>query len=533
MMATAIILSFLVYSKYFVMRNLFFTILLLLPLFVISQSPQIEPSWDLMPSDGPTNEDETSPVRIVESNNGCYFVSLWSDTMPKIIKFDNDGEILQQIILQNDENTIYSSLTLDKHNDTINVFIMNLVKDNEYSVLIFKHAYLYDDMSMSEQNEIWRKVFEGEIGDNINSASNCIIEMPALIDAEGNRIFFFQALSQNTINVILKFDSKFNIVSEKIYDNEDLGNGLVGIHLMYNADSTQYYMVSYRNDYPYYYFMNVFDIDFNLVEQIPFESNPPVHLQSFVGDWCRNPYDGRIYAFGLVNNPNIKSEIGVFKIDIDNDDVDFLRLSYSNENITNNVNIGNNLCFLPDGKIIGCAIYDVEPFWGYKPDAYYAYIPVFDTNMKKISEWYYSIGYEYNQFLHRIHLTKDNGVILIGDIRFMMDDEIYWEPYIVKFPASAFDTDNIEEAHAHGLKAAIAYPNPGGDVMNIRTALRNTTLLVYDMQGRKVYEQEITDDVTSIDASKWESGTYVWKLGTVNGNEVEGKILESGKWVKE
>ena len=98
--------------------------------------------------------------------------------------------------------------------------------------------------------------------------------------------------------------------------------------------------------------------------------------------------------------------------------------------------------------------------------------------------------------------------------------------HIAKFPASAFVS--IEEAHAHGLKVAVAYPNPGGDVMNVRTSLRDCTLQVYDMQGRMVHQQEITDDVTSVDASSWSSGTYVWELGTENGSG----ILESGKWVK-
>ena len=87
------------------------------------------------------------------------------------------------------------------------------------------------------------------------------------------------------------------------------------------------------------------------------------------------------------------------------------------------------------------------------------------------------------------------------------------------------------EAHAHGLHLAVAYPNPGGDVLNIRTGLRNAVLSVYDIHGRKIHEQEITDDVTSIDASKWQSGTYIWKLGMRN-EELGIKEVEEGKWVK-
>lgn len=67
--------------------------------------------------------------------------------------------------------------------------------------------------------------------------------------------------------------------------------------------------------------------------------------------------------------------------------------------------------------------------------------------------------------------------------------------------------------------------------MNIKTGLQNTILTVYDINGRKIHEQEITDEVTSINASNWNSGTYVWKLGMRN-DELGMKVVESGKWTK-
>ena len=81
------------------------------------------------------------------------------------------------------------------------------------------------------------------------------------------------------------------------------------------------------------------------------------------------------------------------------------------------------------------------------------------------------------------------------------------------------------------MKYAVAYPNLSSDVMNIRTGLQNAILTVYDINGRKIHKQEITDEVTSIDASNWNSGTYVWKLG-VRNEELGVKEMESGKWFK-
>ena len=151
-----------------------------------------------------------------------------------------------------------------------------------------------------------------------------------------------------------------------------------------------------------------------------------------------------------------------------------------------------------------------------------------DENFETISELYYTSGEDgkYTE-VNSIILTKEEDLLLVGNGN-DIDGDKSWN-FVTKFPASTFLS--IEEAHAHGLKAAVAYPNPGGDVMNIRTGLRNAVLSVYDINGRKIHEQEITDDVTSVDASNWQSGTYIWKLG-IRNEELGMKEVESGKWVK-
>ena len=73
---------------------------------------------------------------------------------------------------------------------------------------------------------------------------------------------------------------------------------------------------------------------------------------------------------------------------------------------------------------------------------------------------------------------------------------------------------------------AAAYPNPGKDVLNIRTGLKDARVEVYDMSGRMVYRQDITENVTGIDAGGWAMGVYVWKVYTNN------KEVENGKWIK-
>ena len=93
------------------------------------------------------------------------------------------------------------------------------------------------------------------------------------------------------------------------------------------------------------------------------------------------------------------------------------------------------------------------------------------------------------------------------------------------FPIFGHQYTTIEEQETKHFSSA--YPNPGKNVLNIRTTLHNARIEVYDMSGKQIYNQEITDNITTINTSYWSSGTYLWKV------LVNGKEAESGKWVKE
>ena len=85
----------------------------------------------------------------------------------------------------------------------------------------------------------------------------------------------------------------------------------------------------------------------------------------------------------------------------------------------------------------------------------------------------------------------------------------------------------IDEAHDAGFAVAVAYPNPGNEMLNIRTGLKDARVEVYDMSGRMVHSQALTENVTAIDAEGWADGVYAWKVYTDN------KVVENGKWIKQ
>lgn len=97
----------------------------------------------------------------------------------------------------------------------------------------------------------------------------------------------------------------------------------------------------------------------------------------------------------------------------------------------------------------------------------------------------------------------------------------------VVYKVTISDFLDVEEAHSHGFTVATAYPNPGKDVLNIRTGLQDAWVEVYDLNGRLVHRQAITENMTGIDATNWAEGVYVWKV------MVNDKLAETGKWIKD
>ena len=149
-----------------------------------------------------------------------------------------------------------------------------------------------------------------------------------------------------------------------------------------------------------------------------------------------------------------------------------------------------------------------------------------DADFDTISTVYYDMGGcdNIHSEAYGITATNDGGVLLAFSSVNLDNTDQHWTT-VTKFPAEAFM--GIDEAHDNGLKVAIAYPNPGKDVLNIRTRLKDARVEVYDINGRLVHNQEITESITTINTKNWSDGIYLWEV-IVNGKEVE-----SGKWIKE
>ena len=139
--------------------------------------------------------------------------------------------------------------------------------------------------------------------------------------------------------------------------------------------------------------------------------------------------------------------------------------------------------------------------------------------------------YDFNNKIrpHYVMATHDGGCLVTGEIGTGLNGEEGMMMFAVKIDSEGYlDVAEAENPVQNGE----CYPNPGTNVLNIRTALQNAWVEVYDVNGRLVHRQDITENVTGIDAGGWTEGVYVWKVyvGTLTGSVTEA---ESGKWIKE
>ena len=156
------------------------------------------------------------------------------------------------------------------------------------------------------------------------------------------------------------------------------------------------------------------------------------------------------------------------------------------------------------------------------------YVAYMDQDLNKYGEIYYVHP---SKYLIAVCLVPcpDCGCLVYSDCR--EDNTLVAENCIIKITVSDFL--NIEEAHSHGFAVATVYPNPGKDVFSIRTALQNARVEVYDLKGRLIHGQALTEHVTAIDATDWVEGVYVWKVYAGDPSTGSKSRVETGKWIKE
>jgi len=460
----------------------------------------------------------------------------WYQEMSRLYLFEKDEEIYFLTAYSPDHDINSVNYFKNSDNPPTEAIIGLYKLDSSLNIVeSYEHPFPIDTFEDLE-NEYW-SLYPNHLCGNINIYS-AFEDNGIITGSYTKEVSYSEKPRGNDSVFFFKMDFDGNLLLNKGYETHESSLTCFRQQMVKNDNG---YIVYYRNSessYPDYHHSRVeyYDNNFNFIDTryVNMPGHPPYNQNGF-REHCimRSNHNTTYVSTGSrsLTIPSRDDNVRLYEFDdnLDNSTEVLPVLRYS-ERETNEIDrtSSRGLDMTSKGDIFFA--YTLN-YGSMRQGDSWVIIEKLDSDFDTIYTLFYDDGEKIHTEVVSIQATSDDGLLLVTHSYYVGDICNRWSA-VSKFPASAFDPDNIEEVHAHNLHLAVAYPNPGGDVMNIRTSLRNCTLQVYDMQGRMVHKQEITDDVTSVDASNWQRGTYVWELGTGNGNEYGSRILESGKWVK-
>ncbi len=477
-------------------------------------------------------------VRSIDENTFLAFGGTYSGSRT-IMKMTYDGEILDSIGLP------VTRMEYWRHGSFINGkfrYVSFGLEENDTLPLLCVVDVDLEDLSLTYTGYDW----EGLDFNHPQVEAFYTNMIYTIFRNDGSMLLSYPVDSLWMINQkeamhLIKFDGQGNVVKEKVLS--DLPASLTN-HFFSTPDSLGCRIIL-RNPNHYTFDCHTLDEDFNTVSIVeeagivycsyPHVLNWPYYCIGETPTIVRlNPYNGRSYSLSSDSPFEEEKAKGSEKSEMDVlmgvYDKDFNQLGWT-WGLTNprGNDEGFGMCFGANGEIYMLGYMDIRT----NTKSENMYVGLVDEDLNKLSEIYY-IPQDYYIGPLDIAVCPTGGCIVCSNRLKISTDQA---DYCI-FRITPEDFANIEEAHSHGFAVATAYPNPGRNILNIRTALQNARVEVYDTNGRLIHSQALTEHVTAIDATDWAEGVYVWKVyvggpSTGSGTAVSATLAETGKWVKE
>ncbi len=166
--------------------------------------------------------------------------------------------------------------------------------------------------------------------------------------------------------------------------------------------------------------------------------------------------------------------------------------------------------------------HNLQSFTGSSPSWFYV-AKLNDTLGVEFEKY---IGGDYYYWLLSVLATKDGGVLLTGTRSELNRQLFHNSGYIIKLDSTGCMV-NLQKKNKIPIKDAIVYPNPGNKQLNVRTALKNCTFYLYNIKGKQVQNNTLSNRITTFDTDDLKQGIYIYSIIQ------NGKVVDTGKWIKQ
>jgi len=439
-------------------------------------------------------------LNLIEASDGNYVGSYnywdhpghYAPQREHIISITTDGDTATFPFYRESDSIIHFDKIIQVHNDPISYFVAGTIDDSLHNALRPKEVFMLLD---SNFELIWEKQHSLSAID-WNVSYSDIMQL-----ADGSFLYARRPKLSQQYMYIAHLSPTAEILAFREY-------------LTYSPDSSCYWMHTLgahftgTNSYS-----TVIEIDSQLQQQ----------KVMYYPRWL--DYD--FYAKVLPNNKLIAT--GRYQDGQSNQLVSYIvdtGLNVLSESFLTNPDIylgatGQTVDYVYPEHIYVGGTHNAS-FW---QDSSLVVLAKYNSNLELIYEKY--IGDINTLWLFDLTATSDSGVLL------QMRRYDHWDPiikrkaYILKLNAEGILVGNGEIKSDIKIKDAIVYPNPGGNILNLRTALKNTTFSLYNQQGHIVAQQKIEFNINKISTSWLPPGLYIWTL------ERDNILMETGKWIKQ
>jgi hypothetical protein len=462
-----------------------------------------------------TEQDEEI-YSIIENNNndfvavGTRYYNSYTEKVGLIVIMNNLGEILEEKEIQIEDSLIGLVYIYQKSNDNYlcfgsikdidetskNLYVcefdpyLNFIKSEQYSV----GENITPNIEGILENAANNLVLYGAIFENLpymdmlffelsqdldsinmyidNSATTVLSFALSLIEKKDNSGYYALSHGYNQIDLsVLNIDNEFNIISTKVVPDETNYYG----SLKWFSDST--YIITSRKTHP-----NKYQDD---------------DISCMILDTAENTILHQNY-FGAVDTADIPGRLK--------------SLDYIDKN---NIYIaGTHIFYYENPNPPSAPEYDN-----------YIFINKTDSLLNIKHEIFY--GGDMGYYVWSVNATSDGGCIIAASRYDHETQEDERDALILKLDSELNLPVSIEEPKIK-TNELIIYPNPGNDLLKIRTAIQSIggEFYLFDIYGKLIFQKTISDRFTLINTNTLLTGTYIYSYIYKN------KEVGSGKWIK-
>ncbi len=462
-----------------------------------------------------TFKDE-SIFSIIENNNKQYLLTgcirdtyTYSKESAYIALIDIFGNLIAENSIQLKDTFLYFESAFQKTNNNYIVFGRTKVNNSStQSLFVCEFDQNLNIVKRKQFSLIANKFLDMELP-YLNSSNNLVV-YGSLTEFSNNRLYldylFFEISQElDSIKMLIQPEN----IEEQIHINS-LTSRSAGGYFAFSNQFTRPSKILYL------------DNDFNILSQ----KEIPEEIYGF--GTIKTVSDSTYYIVGKKTHYNKYQDDDIACILLDTSHTTIHALEYFGKPETSD--IGGRLetmDFIDKDKIYIAGIHKF--YYGGPPDlpAYDNYIYIIQTdsllNVKREIFYGGNMGY----YVYSVKATSDGGCIVAASRYDTDNQQNERDALILKFDAELNLPVSIEE---HEIKAheLILYPNPGSAHLNIRTAVQSLggQFCLYDIKGKLVYQQTITERYTEINTEALPAGSYIYSYVLKNHKP------ETGKWIK-